>query len=67
MRNDALLKIDGMRILSEQLGIVEAARFIALMRRDLFDYTKWQRELFKGVPLDELLNDAARYREQTQK
>jgi hypothetical protein len=67
MRNDTLLKNDGMRILSEQLGLVEAERFIALMRRDPFDYTEWRRELFKDVPLDELLNDAARHREQTQK
>ena len=67
MRSDTLLKNDGMRILSEQLGLVEAERFIALMRRDPFDYTEWQRELFKDVPLDKLLNDAARHREQTQK
>lgn len=65
MRNDTLLKNDGMRILSEQLGLVEAERFIALMRRDPFDYTEWQRELFKDVPLDKLLADAARHREQT--
>lgn len=67
MRNDTLLKNDGMRVLSEQLGIVEAERFIALMRRDPFDYTEWQRELFKDVPLDKLLNDAARHREQMPK
>lgn len=67
MRNDTLLKNDGMRILSEQLGLVEAERFIALMRREPFDYTEWQRELFKDVPLDKLLADAARYRDHIQK
>lgn len=67
MRSDTLLKHDGMRVLSEQLGIVEAERFIALMRREPFDYTEWQRELFSDVPLDKLLNDAARHREQMQK
>jgi hypothetical protein len=67
MRNDTLLKNDGMRILSEHLGLVEAERFIALMRRDPFDYTEWQRELFKDMPLDKLLADAARHREQSQK
>jgi hypothetical protein len=40
MRNDTQLKCDGLRILSEQLGLVEAGRFIALMRRDPFDYTE---------------------------
>ena len=34
MRSNTVLKDDGMRILAEQLGIVEAERFIALMRRD---------------------------------
>jgi hypothetical protein len=67
MHNDTLLKNDGMRILSEQLGIVEAERFIALMRRDPFGYTEWQRELFQDVPLVKLLTDAARHREKTQK
>ncbi|UQZ89070.1 hypothetical protein C4J81_07605 [Deltaproteobacteria bacterium Smac51] len=66
MRSDALLKHEGMRILSEQLGLVEAERFIALMRREAFDYTEWQRDLFKDVPLDKLLNDAARHRQQSQ-
>jgi hypothetical protein len=64
MRSDAKLKNDGMRVLSEQLGLVEAERFITLMRREPFDYTEWQRDLFKDVPLDKLLRDAAQYREQ---
>ena len=64
MRSDTVLKNDGMRVLSEQLGLVEAERFIALMRREPFNYTEWQRDLFKDVPLDKLMEDAARYREQ---
>ncbi|MCL2337814.1 MAG: hypothetical protein FWC60_10370 [Firmicutes bacterium] len=65
MRTDSVLKYDGLRILSKQLGLVEAERFIALMRREPFNYTEWQRDLFKDVPLDKLLADAARHREQT--
>ena len=42
MRSDTVLKDEGMRILAEQLGLVEAERFIALMRREPFDYTKWR-------------------------
>ena len=63
MRSDAVLKNDGMRVLSEQLGLVEAERFIALMRREPFDYTEWQRNLFKDIPLDKLFQDAQAYRE----
>lgn len=64
MRSDTMIKNDGMRVLAEELGLVEAERFIALMRREPFDYTEWQRGLFKDVPLDRLLQDAARYRKQ---
>lgn len=63
MRSDTMIKNDGMRVLAEQLGIVEAERFIALMRREPFDYTEWQRDLFKDVPLDQLLRNAQAYRD----
>lgn len=62
MRSDTMIKNDGMRVLAEQLGIVEAERFIALMRREPFDYTEWQRNLFKDVSLNQLLHDADEYR-----
>ena len=66
MRSDTILKSDGMRVLTEQLGLVEAERFITLMRREPFDYTEWQRDLFKDVPLKKLLSDAARFRTRAQ-
>ncbi len=62
MRSDSLIKNDGLQILSQQLGIVEAERFITLIRRESFNYTVWQRSLFEGVPLDDLLKNAAEYR-----
>lgn len=62
MRSDTMIKNDGMRVLAEELGLVEAERFIALMRREPFDYTEWQRSLFSDVPLEQLLQDAARNR-----
>lgn len=37
------------------------------MRREPFEYTEWQRKLFKDVLLDILLNEVAQYREQIQK
>jgi hypothetical protein len=35
--------------------MVEAERFIALMLREPFDYTEWQRGLYKDVPLKDFL------------
>ena len=63
MRSNTVLRDDGMRILAEQLGLVEAERFIALMRREPFDYTEWQRDLFKDVPLEKFLQDAQNFRD----
>ena len=63
MRTNTVLKDEGMRILAEQLGLVEAERFIALLRREPFDYTKWRQGLYKDVPLDTFLNDAQKHRD----
>jgi hypothetical protein len=31
--------------------------------REPFDYTKWQRNLYEGIFLDDFLNDAANFRQ----
>jgi hypothetical protein len=54
MRSDTLIKSDGMRILAETLGIVEAERFITLVLREPFDYTEWQRTLYGNMDVKEL-------------
>jgi hypothetical protein len=36
--------------------------FITIIKREPFDYTKWRENLFKDVPLDEFLNNAAEAR-----
>ena len=63
MSSDVILKDDGMRILSEHLGLVEAERFIVLMNKEHFDYTQWRKGLFKGVPLKTFLENAQKHRE----
>ncbi|MDR1705498.1 MAG: hypothetical protein LBS19_12535 [Clostridiales bacterium] len=63
MRSNTVIKNEGMRILAEQLGMVDAERFIVLMRREPFDYTEWRRDLYKDVPLEDFLNNAADFRD----
>jgi len=58
MRSNAVIKDEGMRVLAEQLGLVDAERFIALLRREPFDYTEWRRDLYKDTPLKEFLEKA---------
>jgi hypothetical protein len=63
MRSDALIKSEGMRVLADNLGIVEAERFITLILREPFDYTKWQRDLYGDMPVEELYAKIKRYEE----
>ena len=62
MYNSTVLKDKGMRVLAEQLGLVEAERFIVLMRREPFDYTEWRQSIFTNDSLDAFLTDAQNYR-----
>jgi len=61
MVNNTVLKQNGMRILGEHLGLVEAERFISLIISEPFDYTEWQRDLFNNLTLDELCKEADGY------
>jgi len=47
--NDTILLDTGMDILVERLGLVNAERFIYLVNKEPFDYTKWQQNLFEGM------------------
>lgn len=47
--NDNILLDTGMDILVEHLGLVEAERFIYLMNKEPFDYTKWRQNLYAGM------------------
>ena len=62
MMTDTVLKNTGMKILVEKLGKVEAERFIALIIREPFDYTKWQRDVFEGMSVKEISEAAMEYR-----
>ncbi len=54
MRTDVEIKHDGYQAIFEKLDIVEAEKFITLLRRDKFDYTKWREHLFESMSLEEL-------------
>lgn len=63
MITDTEVKIKGVRALTESLGKVEAERFIALIQREPFDYTKWQRTLWEGLSVEEISRNAKRISE----
>ena len=54
MRTDNLVRLDAMNALISMLGHVDAERFISMVKRDTFDYTEWQRNLWFGKSIDEI-------------
>ncbi len=54
MITDTEIKIKGLQILTESLGDVEAERFIALIQREPFDYTKWRQGLDEDLSIEEI-------------
>jgi hypothetical protein len=62
MITDEELKVQGVRALIAALGDVEAERFVSLLTRAPFDYTKWQRTLWPDIGVEELSRQAMRVR-----
>ncbi len=54
MITDVEIKSKGIQILATYLGDVEMERFIALIQREPFDYTKWHQNMDDDVSLEEL-------------
>ena len=62
LETDNSIRLAGMKILSEKLGIVDAERFISLISRENFDYTKWREEnLNQNISVRELSRQATEY------
>ena len=61
MNNAVEIMDKGFACLVEKLGVVNAERFIAMIKRDSFDYTIWRKEYFKDVDLEEIREEAAAY------
>ena len=57
-RTDSVVRLEGMKILLDGLGRVDAERFISLIIKEPFDYTKWQSDLFEDEDVRSLSNKA---------
>lgn len=58
MITDTEIKQKGIKALISELGSVQAERFISLLIREPFDYTKWQQELWPDESVQELSKKA---------
>jgi hypothetical protein len=62
MLTDTELKTAGFRALVAALGDVQAEKFIALLQREPFDYTQWQRTLWPDRDVEEISQTAMKHR-----
>ena len=62
MKADTVIRTEGMDVLIKNLGLVEAERFVMLIQKETFDYTKWKENLFKDMTIDEIYTQAAAVR-----
>ena len=60
MITDTEIKIKGLEILTKHLGDIEAERFVALIQREPFDYTKWRQGLDEDLSIEEISQKAMR-------
>lgn len=52
---------EGITCLLERLGTVETERFISILIREKFDYTKWRRDYFDDMDADDFNRAATNY------
>ena len=62
MQSDTIIRNEGVKILIERLGLLEAERFIMIMKREPFDYTVWQENLLEELSIEEISVRAAELR-----
>ena len=59
--NDSIIFNEGMQLLIEKMGNVKAEKFVTLINKEDFDYTKWRKDLFKGMTVREISQEAMNY------
>ena len=62
MSTDAEIKATGFRALVAALGNVQAEKFVALIQREPFDYTRWQRALWPDKSIEKISQAAMKRR-----
>ncbi len=62
MITDTEIKQKGLQVLTEYLGDIEAERFVALIQREPFDYTKWRQCMDEELSIEEISKKAMAFR-----
>lgn len=60
MKTDNEIMNMGFSSIFSNLGMIDAERFIMLLKRDKFDYTEWQKQLWPDETVESLSEKAQR-------
>jgi len=63
MMTDTEVKRRGVQVLARYLGDIEAERFVALIQREPFDYTKWRQSIDEDLSIEDLSRQAMSQRQ----
>jgi hypothetical protein len=63
MLTDTEIRTNGFRALVAALGDVQAEKFVTLIRREPFDYTKWRQTLWSDKTIEEISQAAMKKRQ----
>ncbi len=58
------IRVKGLQTLIDGMGLVEAERFIALILREPFDYTRWRAQLWPDRSVEDISTAAMELRKQ---
>ena len=67
MMTDTEIRLKGIQALTDQLWAVETERFVALIQREPFDYTKWRQGLEEDLSIEEISKKAMALRKKTER
>ena len=62
MKTDTEIRIDGTMALLDALGELQTEKFITLIKREPFDYTQWQKNMWPERTMKEISGEAMEYR-----
>ena len=61
MKTDTEISYEGFSILFRYMDMLEAERFLTLIQRERFDYTKWREDLLEDLRIEEISARAMKY------
>lgn len=64
MRSETEIRQEGMSALKSRLDPVETEKFLMLVRRDSFDYTEWQRNLWDKMNVAQIFQKGREFEKQ---